>query len=161
MSDTPDVPDAAVNLAAHFEGEVLRPYQDSVGVWTIGFGSIWDWRNDPVTAITADTPMIDDATAHDWMKRELTQAAETVAADVHVTLTNNQRAALEDFVFNLGAGNFAASALLRDLNAGRYDLAAAQFDLWDHAGGVELAGLLRRRQAEAALFQTSDAPETS
>lgn len=47
---------------------------------------------------------------------------------------------------------FAGSTLLRDINAGRMDLAAAQFDAWDHAGGQVLAGLLRRREAERAEF---------
>jgi lysozyme len=158
MSDTPDVPDVAVNLATQFEGEVLHPYDDGTGTWSLGFGSIWDWRNDPPTRVTPDTPPIDDPTARAWMKRELVQAAEAVAADVKVTLTDNQRGALEDFVFNLGPGNFAASTLLRDLNACNYQAAAGQFELWDHAGGVELAGLLRRRLAEAALFQQPDAP---
>lgn len=154
MTDALNVPNAAVDLTKEFEGEVLHPYQDSAGVWTIGIGSIWDWRNNPPTRVMADTAPVDDATARAWMVKELTQAAETVTADVHVPLTDNQRAALEDFVFNLGAGNFAASSLLRYLNEGQYEAAAVEFDKWDHAGGVELAGLLRRRQAETDLFNT-------
>jgi len=68
-------------------------------------------------------------------------------------LQQNEFDALVDFVFNLGRGAFAGSTLLKNLNAGQFDAAATQFDLWDHAGGQVVAGLLRRRQAEQAMFQ--------
>ncbi|HLI61923.1 MAG TPA: lysozyme [Terriglobales bacterium] len=77
---------------------------------------------------------------------------------VTVPLTQNQFDALVDFVFNVGAENFARSTLLRELNAGNTAGAAAQFLLWKWAGGVVSPGLLRRRQAEAALFESADAP---
>jgi lysozyme len=48
--------------------------------------------------------------------------------------------------------------MLRYLNAGDLDAAANQFDLWDHAGGAVVAGLLRRRQAETAVFNTGRSP---
>jgi lysozyme len=76
---------------------------------------------------------------------------------VKVALTPFQEGALADFVYNLGATNFRASTLLRLLNAGDYAGAAAQFDKWDMAGGRVLSGLLRRRQAETALFTQSEA----
>ena len=60
--------------------------------------------------------------------------------------------ALVDFIFNLGAGNFRSSTMLKLLNAGNYHAAAGEFEKWDRCGGVELAGLLRRRQAEEAEF---------
>jgi lysozyme len=41
------------------------------------------------------------------------------------------------------------------LNAGNFAAAAAQFEVWDRAGGAVVAGLLRRRQAEAALFNNT------
>jgi lysozyme len=60
-----------------------------------------------------------------------------------------------DFCFNLGAGRLASSTLLKDLNCGRYDDAAGQLLLWDHAGGKENAGLKARRVAEAELWGNS------
>jgi len=45
------------------------------------------------------------------------------------------------------------------VNAGEFDLAARQFPLWDHAGGVVVAGLLARRNAEVELFQSCNAPQ--
>jgi len=59
-----------------------------------------------------------------------------------------------DFVFNLGTHAFAGSPLLRLLNAGDFNDAIGEFAKWDHAGGLVVGGLLRRRTAaEAQLFQ--------
>jgi lysozyme len=99
------------------------------------------------------TSAITEAEACALVKRDLTASNMTVSSVCHVPLTADERAALDDFVYNLGAGNFRSSTLLKLLNAGDYAGAAAQFDLWDHAGGVVLAGLLRRRQAETDLFE--------
>jgi lysozyme len=70
-------------------------------------------------------------------------------------LTQNQFDALVDFVFNIGGGNFGTSTLLRKVNASDFLGAAAEFLRWDRLHGVEVPGLLRRRQAEANLFQTA------
>jgi lysozyme len=148
-----DVEDKAVDLGEEFEGFRSEPYQDSGGVWTIGFGSTRDGDSQPVTASTPPVT-IDEARA--WAKRDLTWAAREVTNDVTVQLTDNQVAALEDFCYNLGTGAFRSSTLLKMLNAGNYDGAADQLLLWDHAGGRVLAGLLRRRQAEKDLFLQPD-----
>jgi GH24 family phage-related lysozyme (muramidase) len=79
-------------------------------------------------------------------------AVREVNRDVSAPLTLDQWAALGDFIYNVGAGNFRASTLLKKLNARDYAGAAAELDKWDHAGGRVLAGLLKRRQAETALF---------
>jgi lysozyme len=42
--------------------------------------------------------------------------------------------------------------MLRLLNQGNYAGASEQFEKWDHSGGVEIAGLLRRRKAEEGEF---------
>jgi lysozyme len=67
-------------------------------------------------------------------------------------LTQNEFDALVDLVFNIGAGNFAGSSLLRYLNSTNDAAAANEFEKWDMAGGKHIAGLLRRRQAEKAEF---------
>jgi lysozyme len=149
MSDS--VPDQAVDLGEQFEGFRSAPYRDSVGVWTFGFGSTRDENSVPVNA---NTPAITEDQARALAKRDLMAAALEVTNDVTVDLTDGQLAALEDFIYNLGAGNFRSSTLLRKLNAGDYDGAAAEFDKWDRAGGQVLAGLLRRRQAETDLFKS-------
>jgi lysozyme len=145
----PVVPNDALDLVTNFEGFSSAPYQDSGGVWTIGFGSTRDIAGNPVTASTAH---VTRQQGLDLMRRDLMAAATEIAADVTVSLTPNEKAALEDFEYNVGAGNFKASTLLHDLNAGRINEAADQFLLWDKAKGVVLAGLLKRRQAERAEF---------
>ncbi len=71
---------------------------------------------------------------------------------VKVPLTANQLGALTSFAYNLGSGALASSTLLKLLNAGDYAGAAAQFARWNKARGKTLAGLTKRRAAEAALF---------
>lgn len=146
------VPDAAVDLVKPFEGFRSAPYQDATGIWTFGYGSTRDASGEPVCATTKP---ITEPEACELVKRDLLSAAASVDGAVTVSLTDNQRAALDDFVYNLGAGNFRASTLLRKLNAGDYEGAAVEFDRWDQAGGRVLAGLLRRRQAETTLFETA------
>ena len=153
MSDT--ARREAATLGAQFEGFRNFPYQDSAGVWTIGYGSTRDGAGHP---ITAQTPPITHATGLQWFTRDTSAAFATVAQDVRVPLTDGEEAALADFIYNLGAGAFASSTLLRLLNARQYGAAAAQFDRWDMAGGQVLAGLLRRREAEEALFNSGTPP---
>jgi len=72
---------------------------------------------------------------------------------VKVPLTQGQYDALVSFVYNLGPGALERSTLLDQLNRGDYDSAAEQFGRWVFAGGKTLAGLVRRRAAERALFE--------
>ena len=68
-------------------------------------------------------------------------------------LTQNEFDALVSFVFNLGCGALTGSTLLKLINEERMDDAAQQFMRWNHAGGAIVAGLTRRREAEAIHFQ--------
>jgi lysozyme len=72
---------------------------------------------------------------------------------VKVSLNDNQYAAIVSFAFNLGVGNLKQSTLLKKLNAGDFAGAANEFAKWNKAGGKVLAGLTRRRAAEAELFR--------
>jgi len=144
------VPDEAVGLVKEFEGFSERAYQDPVGVWTIGYGSTRDFNGQPVSALTLP---ITEAQACVLVRRDMTNAALACARSVTAPLTPDQTSAIIDFIYNLGEGNFRSSTLLKKLNAKDYAGAAAEFDKWDMAGGKVLAGLLRRRQAETALFQ--------
>jgi len=136
-------------LTEQFEGLRLTAYQDSVGVWTIGYGHTGsDVR--PGLTITQEQ-------ASALLQQDVAGAVAAVNRLVTVTLTQNQFDALVDFTFNEGQGNLASSTLLRELNAGNTAGAAAQFLVWVYAGGVQLPGLVKRRQAEAALFQSESA----
>ncbi len=66
--------------------------------------------------------------------------------------TDNQFAALVSFCFNVGEGNLRTSTLRRLHLAGDYAGAQAQFSRWTRAAGKVLPGLVKRREAEAALY---------
>jgi len=133
-----------LSLTEQFEGCRLAAYQDQVGVWTIGYGHTGP---EVVAGLT-----ITQAQAEAYLAADVQSAAACVNRLVAVQLTQEEFDALVDFVFNLGQGAFASSTLLRLLNAGSFAAAAEQFVQWDRAGGAVVAGLLRRRQAETALF---------
>jgi lysozyme len=53
----------------------------------------------------------------------------------------------------LGSGNLGSSTLLSVLNDKKYDEVPVQIKRWNKAGGKVLDGLIRRREAEALLFE--------
>jgi lysozyme len=136
--------DAGFALTKHFEGCELKAYQDSVGVWTVGYGHT---GSDVVKGLT-----ISQGHAEILLHADVVWAEACVSRAVIVPVQQNQFDALVDFVFNLGATNFLQSALLRLMNAGLYSVAAGEFLRWNHAGGKVVDGLTRRRAAEMALF---------
>ena len=71
---------------------------------------------------------------------------------VTVPLHQHQFDALVSWTYNLGPTNLKSSTLLAVLNQGKYDEVPAQIMRWNKAGGKELEGLTRRRQAEADMF---------
>lgn len=140
--------DKGIALIKEFEGCKLTAYQDSVGVWTIGYG----WTQ-PVNGVPVGKGMtITQQTADDLLHSGLVQYEKGVAGLVKVTINQNQFDALVDFAYNLGVKALEGSTLLKKLNAGDYTGAAAEFPKWNKAGGKVLNGLTRRREAEKALF---------
>lgn len=137
-----------IALIKEFEGCKLTAYQDSVGVWTIGYG----WTN-PVDGKPIRAGMtIKQETAERLLKTGLVSYESDVSRLVKVGLTQGQFDALVSFTYNLGARSLSTSTLLRKLNAGDYAGAADEFLRWNKAGGKVLNGLTRRREAERALF---------
>lgn len=139
-------------MVERFEGFRAAPYPDPAtggAPWTIGFGSTRDAAGNPVTPAT---PPVTIDEARRLALRDMRTALTAIKTDVTVPLTTMEEAALIDFCYNLGVGNFGSSTLLRLLNQGEYLLAADQFVRWDRADGRVLAGLLRRRIAERDLF---------
>lgn len=131
-------------LTKSFEGCSLDAYQDATGVWTLGYGHTGPDVTEGLvwTQEQADAALVAD-----------TQWANAVVNTLVTSQVNqNQHDALVDFVYNCGSGNFRGSTLLTLVNLGRFQQAAEQFQLWVHAGGEVIPGLIRRRTAEAALF---------
>lgn len=137
-----------INLIKQFEGCKLKAYQDSVGVWTIGYG----WTQ-PVDGVRIKPGMeINLPTAERLLKCGVVQYEQGVTQLLKSPVNQNQFDALVSFAYNLGLRSLSASTLLTKLNAGDYSGAAKEFLRWNKAGGKVLAGLTRRREAEKALF---------
>lgn len=137
-----------IALIKEFEGCKLTAYQDSVGVWTIGYGWTQPVDGKPIRAGMT----IKQETAERLLKTGMVSYESDVPRLVKVGLTQGQFDALVSFTYNLGARSLSTSTLLRKLNAGDYAGAADEFLRWNKAGGKVLNGLTRRREAERALF---------
>ncbi|MGD0546676.1 MAG: lysozyme [Terracidiphilus sp.] len=139
-----------MNLLKRSEGFRSRVYRDVAGFPTIGYGH---------RLLHPDSfpNGIDEPLAANLLLCDVRDAEQAVERLVKVPLHQGQFDALVDFCFNLGAGRLAASSLLTVLNRGRYDEAAEQLLLWDHAGGHENAALKARREAEADLWNNAGA----
>ena len=72
---------------------------------------------------------------------------------VKVDLKQNEFDALVSWVYNLGSSNLSSSTLLQKLNTKEWDDVPNQIKRWNKAGGKVLQGLIRRREAEALLFE--------
>lgn len=141
-----------LTIVKHFEGRELKAYQDAVGVWTIGYGHTA--AAGPPEVYPGQT--ITAAQAEAILQKDLELFENGVRDLVKVPINSNQFSALVSFSFNVGLGALAESTLLRKLNAGDYQGAADEFPRWVKAGGQTLPGLVRRRDAERALFLSQD-----
>jgi GH24 family phage-related lysozyme (muramidase) len=139
---------AGLALIKEFEGLRLTAYQDSVGVWTIGWGT---------TSGVTEGMTITEAQAEEFLKQDLIYFEDEVSRLVKVAIDDNEFSALVSFAYNLGSDALANSTLLKLLNRGNHVAAAAEFEKWDKAGGAVLSGLERRRKAERSLFVQYDA----
>jgi lysozyme len=135
------------NLIKKFEGCELEAYKCAAGVWTIGYGHI-------KTAV--EGMKIDQATANELFDEEMGEYETYVNTAVTVPLSQNQFDALVSWVFNLGNGNLNASTMLKVINSGDHAGVPAQIKRWNKAGGKVLEGLIRRREAEALLYEGKD-----
>jgi len=162
---------AAINIIKSFEGIMdgdpdtvnLDPYLCPANYWTIGWGHlVRDKNNQPLKfgvnkmkAYAVYPYGITMEQAEELLFEDVQFAVGAVERKVQVPLNSNQFSALVSFVFNLGIGNFSNSTLLRLLNNGDYDSVPCQLSRWTKANGRELNGLIRRRKAEADLWNTT------
>ncbi|MGI8808826.1 MAG: glycoside hydrolase family protein [Acidimicrobiales bacterium] len=134
---------------AQFEGFVDHVYLDAVNVETIGFG---ETRRDLIERYRGG---ITRAEGLELLKGRVQEFADNVAACITngAALTPERHAALTSLAYNIGVGAFRGSTACKRFNAGELDGVAEAINMWNKAGGQVLAGLSRRRSAEAALFQ--------
>ncbi|WP_151775988.1 lysozyme [Acinetobacter colistiniresistens] len=137
-----------INLITSFEDEKLIAYDDGVGVWTIGFGTTI--YPNGLRVKRGDRCTVEQAKA--FFTYDLKRFEAAVNGAVKVPLTQNQFDALVSLTYNIGENAFKGSTLLKKLNARDYQGAADQFLVWNRGGGKVMKGLVRRRDAERALF---------
>ena len=134
----------SLDLIKLFEGLRLEAYLCPADVWTIGYGHTKGVnQGDKITQAGADA----------FLAQDVLWVAAAVDKKVTAPINANQRAALYSFIYNVGAGAFGKSTMLRKLNNWDYDGAANEFKRWNKGGGKVLNGLIRRRTLEAALFR--------
>lgn len=135
------------NLIKSYEKLKLKPYEDAVGVKTIGYGHTGEGTN-------KDSITIEEA--NQLLQKDVIKAENAISRLVKVELTQNQHDALVSFIFNSGVGGFKSSTLLKKLNAGDYEAAANEFPKWKYGTvdkkKVVLNGLVKRRKDEMNLF---------
>ena len=139
-----------IALIKEFEGCKLNAYKCPAGVWTIGIGST---RYANGSKVKEGDKLRDESHADELLKATLATFTHAVNTAIHPPMTQNEFDALVCLCYNIGTTGFATSTLVKLFNAGvTKEEVSRQFLRWDKAGGKSLAGLTRRRAAEAALF---------
>jgi lysozyme len=139
--------DEALKLIKEFEGCRLKAYPDpatGAAPWTIGYGATGP-KIGPATVWTqvqADQDLLDRVEA----------LGAHIDSVVKIELSDEEKAALCSFTYNVGTGNFDHSTMLSLLNEGRVEEAGHEFPKWNKAAGKVLAGLVNRRSGEMAEF---------
>lgn len=136
-------------LIKEFEGFSATEYLCPAGKRTIGYGHLLADGESYPEGITEER-------AEELLRDDIAEAEDAVIRLVDVPLSPNQFDALVSFVFNAGCENFRRSTLLRRLNTGDYAAVPDQLMRWVYAGRKLSAGLMRRREAEAELFDTEN-----
>ena len=132
-----------VDLVKFFEGFEANAYLCPANVWTIGYGR---------TRNVQEGDVVNERQAERDLLEELDEFANQVLNTVKVELLQHQLDALTSWTYNLGVGNLQSSTLLKKLNTGDYESVPSEMVRWNKAGGKVLAGLTRRREAEAELW---------
>lgn len=133
-------------LVQRFEGLRLTAYQDGAGVWTIGFGHTGPEVHEGLTWALqqAQAALEQDLTSHYSQLLGVSPSLSQASAGT--------QAALTDWVYNLGIGNYMHSSLRNVVDAGSWIAVKVQMARWDHVAGRVSQDLDERRTAEIALI---------
>jgi lysozyme len=144
-------------LIRHFEGHTPYAYNDPVGFCTAGPGILLHrskcTRADYEKYGSRERPKISERRYDEMLRTALASREDAVEDLVKVRLAQHEFDGLVSLVYNIGAGNFESSTVLRELNRGHRYRAGLAFLMWNRAGGRVLLGLSRRRRAERRLFR--------
>lgn len=137
------------DLIKQFEGCKLTAYQDSVGVWTIGYGSTYYENMQKVK----QGDKVSQQRANEIFEFVASRFARNVDDIITSKPTQNQFNAVVSLAYNIGLGNFQKSTLLKKLNKNPNDKTIKdEFMKWVNAGGRKLQGLVNRRKKEAEIY---------
>jgi lysozyme len=141
---------AGKDLIKKFEGCKLKAYKCPANVWTIGFGNTFYEDGSKVK----EGDVITQERANELFDIIIIDFVRMSNALVKSDVTENNFSAIVSFAFNVGTGNLKKSTLLKKVNADPKDpTIKAEFMKWTRANGVVLKGLVRRREAEAKLYE--------
>ena len=150
--------DNGMHILRNLEGYSPRMYKDIAGLPTIGVGHLLTKSELSSGKLDVDGkpwhPHLSDSRITLLLRHDILPAVTALEYNVKVPLNQNQFDALTLFVFNIGRSAFERSTLLKLLNAGDYAAVPSQLRRWVHAGGRVVKGLVNRREAEIALWNT-------
>lgn len=141
-------PNLALEFIAEFEqgpkgGPALEAYLCPAGVWTIGFGHTKNvHKGDTITR----------QEAYDLLEKDLIRFHDDLAALVNIPVNENQFIALLSFVFNFGLSKCRKYTLFKMINAENIEGVKTWWPKYCNPGSDYEEGLLRRRNAELALY---------
>ena len=134
-----------IKLIKESEGCKLKAYKCPAGIWTIGYGQTKGIKEGLTwTQNQADEDLV--KTALEVLNRAIKYSPILATANME------KQAAIADFIYNLGVGNYATSTLKKKVDVGDWVSAASEIKRWDKAAGKVLKGLTVRREKEAALL---------
>lgn len=139
-----------LDLIKRFEGLELKPYKCPAGIPTIGYGNTYYPSG---TKVKLTDPAITQIVAEALLKFLLGSYEKSIDSFCRDDINQNQFDALVSFAYNCGVNNLKSSTLLKKVNANPQDVTIRnEFMKWNKTGGRVLAGLTKRRQAEADLY---------
>ena len=135
-----------ISLVKEFEGCKLCSYQDQGGIWSVGYGTTGPFvtPNMKITQSTADA----------WLINHIDTVSAALTRMIKTPINENQFGALVSLAYNIGIGHFASSSALALLNEGFLEQVPSHIALWNKVNDVVNTGLVRRRAAEIALWNT-------
>lgn len=140
-----------VDFIKSHEALRLKAYQDSKGVWTIGWGHTKGVRpGDRISREQAENFLRDDLA---WVERILN--ADLVSGRDNPIVTQNEYDALCSLVFNIGSQAYLDSTVRRKIKQGDKMAAARAFKMWVYSEHKFIQGLANRRADEVRLFLQS------
>ena len=160
---------AGEDLMHFFEGYRNKPYRCSAAIWTVGWGhamyadqlSLPNVRKEGYSGLLRSDYQLKEGDNRAWSKEELVElfkvdinSFERGVLRLSPNLASHQSKfdSVVSFAYNAGLGNYQRSTIRMKVNRGDWEGAAEAFMSWTKAGGKEVAGLVKRRKAEIALF---------